>query len=356
MHGARVTLAQFLIGERCRLPSAKEDLDQLILAVAQACRSVANLAAYGRLGAPVGAAQPTSAHGEAQLDMDLAANDQFLKAIDWSGLLAGILSKALEQPFRVPAGRIRGKYLLAVDPLDRSSNVDLNLTVGSVFSLLRAPSATADPTAADFLQPGTRQACAGYALYGPSTVLVMTVGRGVHGFTLDPASGEFMLTHPAILMPAEARELAVDASTCRFWEPAAKRYVDECFAGSAGPRGRDFNARSVASVVAETHHLLLRGGMLLYPSDRGEASREGHLQLLCAANPLAFIVEQAGGRASTGCGRVLDIVPTKLHQCTGLALGSRDEVERVEAYHSEGHQQDGDAPLFSARGLFRATG
>jgi fructose-1,6-bisphosphatase I/sedoheptulose-1,7-bisphosphatase len=245
---------------------------------------------------------------------------------------------------------------LVFDPLDGSSNIDVNLSVGSIFSILRAPNPGNNAVAQDFLQPGSKQVCAGYAIYGPSTMIVLTVGRGVHGFTLEPQLGEFILTHPGIRFPAAAREFAINASNSRFWEPAVTRYVDECLAGSTGPRGKDFNMRWVASLVAETHRILTRGGVFLYPRDTKDPAKQGRLRLLYEANPVAFIVEQAGGFASTGRQRVLDVTPDELHQRVAFIFGAREEVERIEQYYRDYNVAEYDTPLFSTRGLFRTNG
>jgi fructose-1,6-bisphosphatase len=241
------------------------------------------------------------------------------------------------------------------DPLDGSSNIDVNISVGTIFSILRAPQDIARPAVADFLQPGPAQLCAGYAIYGPSTMLVLTFGRGTHGFTLDRDAGEFILTHPNLTIPTHTREFAINASNERFWEPPVKRYVSECLAGKAGPRGADFNMRWIASLVAEVHRILIRGGLFMYPKDTKDPAKPGRLRLLYEANPMAMIVEQAGGAASTGRGRLLEVQPEALHQRVPVILGSRAEVERIAIYHrehDEGIDQPFVSPLFNARSLF----
>jgi fructose-1,6-bisphosphatase I / sedoheptulose-1,7-bisphosphatase len=349
----RTTLAQFLIEEGRRYPAARGDLNALILDVALACKAIARRVAYGALGGVLGAAATTNVQGETQQKLDLVANDLFLRANEWGGLVSGMVSEELEAPYPIPERYPRGKYLLAFDPLDGSSNIDVNVSVGSIFSILRAPNPGAHPTAEDFLQPGSQQVCAGYAIYGPSTMIVLTVGTGVHGFTLEPQLGEFVLTHPVIQVPLGAREFAINASNSRFWEPAVTRYVDECLAGGTGPRGADFNMRWVASLVAETHRILTRGGVFLYPRDTKDPAKQGRLRLLYEANPVAFIIEQAGGLASTGRGRVLDIAPEDLHQRIALIFGAREEVERIEQYHNDHNLVEDNAPLYGTRGLFR---
>jgi fructose-1,6-bisphosphatase I/sedoheptulose-1,7-bisphosphatase len=348
----RTTLTQFLIEDRRRYPGASGKLNSLILDVAMACKAVAKRVAYGALGT----AATSAVAGDTPQDLDLIANDLFLRATEWGGVVSGMASKELAAPHPIPERYPRGKYLLAFDPLDGSSNIDVNLSVGSIFSILRAPNPGAQAAAEDFLQPGSQQVCAGYAIYGPSTMIVLTVGTGVHGFTLEPQLGEFILTHPAIQVPATAREFAINASNSRFWEPAVTRYVDECLAGSTGPRGKDFTMRWVASLVAETHRILTRGGVFLYPRDSKDPATQGRLRLLYEANPVAFIIEQAGGLASTGRGRVLDITPEDLHQRIPFIFGVREEVERIEQYHRDHTVVKDDAPLYGTRGLFRTNG
>ena len=349
----RTTLTEFLIWERRRYPEASGDLNALVLHVALACKAIARSVAAGKLGGVIGAAGSDNVHGESQQKLDVVANDLFLRATEWGGQLAGLVSEEMEAPHPIPASYPCGKYLLVFDPLDGSSNIDVNVTVGSIFSILRAPEPGVPARLADFLQAGARQVCAGYALYGPSTMLVLTVGSGVHAFTLEPLLGEFILTHRDIRIPAQTREFAINASNSRFWEPAVKRYVDECLAGTTGPRGKDFNMRWIASLVAEAHRILVRGGVFMYPRDTRDPSKPGRLRLLYEASPIAFIVEQAGGLASTGHERILDVAPDNLHQRVPFMFGSREEVELIDEYHRHVLGAEIDAPLFGARGLYR---
>jgi fructose-1,6-bisphosphatase I/sedoheptulose-1,7-bisphosphatase len=361
----RWTLTRYLIEERRRYPQASGDFNALLLDVALACKAIARIVAFGTLAdagrASVPAALPaggaTNVQGEVQKPLDVLANEIFLRMNEWSGHLAGLASEEMEAPHQVPAHYPRGKYLLVFDPLDGSSNIDVNVTVGSIFSILRAPPEVCDSgrdvSEADFLQPGTAQVAAGYALYGPTTMLVLSVGNGVAGFTLDPNLGEFVLSHPGIRIAAEANEFAINSSNSRFWEPPVKRYVDECLAGRTGPRGKDFNMRWIASMVAEAHRILMRGGVFLYPRDNKDPAKAGRLRLLYEANPIGYLIEQAGGRASTGRRPVLGVAPTSLHQRIGLVFGSRDEVERIERYHHDRSPAEAPAPLFASRSLFR---
>jgi fructose-1,6-bisphosphatase I/sedoheptulose-1,7-bisphosphatase len=263
-------------------------------------------------------------------------------------------SEEMEDVHTLPSQYPRGKYLLVFDPLDGSSNVDVNVSVGSIFSILRARTAGEDARREDFLQRGTAQVCAGYAIYGPCTMLVITLGKGTHAFTLDPLLGEWVLSHPNLRIPSRTQEFAINASNSRFWEPAVKRYVDECLAGQAGPRGADFNMRWIASLVAETHRILMRGGVFLYPRDTRATGKPGRLRVLYETHPISFLVEQAGGLASTGDARAMELEPTSLHQRTGYVFGSSDEVARIERYHHEDPGQAYDSPLFGRRGLFAA--
>ncbi|MCX7742297.1 MAG: class 1 fructose-bisphosphatase [Tepidimonas sp.] len=354
----RTTLTQFLIEQRRRFPSASGDFNALVLDVALACKAIARSVAFGALGGVLGAQQGSiNVQGEEQKKLDVISNELFVRANEWGGHLAGMASEEMDEPYNIPSRYPRGKYLLVFDPLDGSSNIDVNVSVGSIFSILRAPQEVIDSgrdvVAADFLQPGCQQLAAGYALYGPSTMLVLTVGTGVHGFTLDPNLGEFFLSHPDIRVPADTQEFAINASNSRFWEPPVKRYVDECLAGKTGPRGKDFNMRWIASMVAEAHRILMRGGVFLYPRDTKDPTKPGRLRLLYEANPVGFIMEQAGGRASTGREPILNVQPTSLHQRIGLVFGSKNEVERIERYHREPAPLKDDNPLFGERSLFR---
>ncbi|MDP1656154.1 MAG: class 1 fructose-bisphosphatase [Hylemonella sp.] len=358
----RSTLTQFLIEERRRFPEARGDFNALILDVAMACKAIARAVAFGELGGMLGnhdeaAGGAVNVQGETQKKLDVHSNDVFIRMNEQGGYLAGMASEEMELPYQIPAPNPRGKYLLVFDPLDGSSNIDVNVSVGSIFSILRAPKAVVDSgrdvTEADFLQPGTQQVAAGYALYGPTTMLVLTVGNGVSAFTLDPNLGEFMLTHAKMQIPADTHEFAINASNSRFWEPPIKRYVDECLAGRPGPRGKDFNMRWIASMVAEAHRILMRGGVFMYPRDTKDLAKHGRLRLLYEANPVAMIMEQAGGRASTGRQPMLGVQPSSLHQRIGLVFGSKNEVERIERYHTEPVTSEPDNPLFAQRGLFR---
>ena len=347
----RWTLTRYLIEERRRFPQASGDLNALILDISLACKAIARIVAQGTLGdalqEDVGAGRP----------LGRVSSDIFIRMNEWSGQLAGMASEEMAHPFQVPPTHARGKYLLVFDPLDGAGNIDVNVSVGSIFSILRAPQDAIDSgrdvVEGDFLQPGAAQVAAGYALYGPTTMFVLSVGNGVAGFTLDPTLGEFLLTHPNIQVPARTREFAINASNHRFWEPPVKRYVDECLAGRSGVRGRDFNTRWIASTVAEVHRILMRGGVYLHPRDTREIDVPGRPRLLYEANPIGFVMEQAGGRASTGRQPMLGVKPSALHQRVGFIFGSRDEVELIERYHHEPLAREAGNPLFAERSLFR---
>ncbi len=342
------TLTEFLIDEQRKVPEATGGLTALLNDVRLACKRISYLVGKGALGGAMGEAGSANAQGERQMKLDVIADDIFRRTNEWGGTLAAMLSEESETPYLIPGQYPRGPYLLAFDPLDGSSNIETNAPVGSIFSILRAG-------AGDFLQRGAEQVCAGYAIYGPVTVLVLTLGRGTHGFTLDREIGEFVLTHRDLRIPSDTAEFSINASNARFWEPAVKRYVDECLSGRKGPRGRDFNMRWIASLVADAHRILMRGGVYLYPRDEREATRNGRLRLLYEANPIAMVIEQAGGRASTGTERVLDVQPRALHERCGFLFGAANEIERLERYHRDHNCHAYDAPLFGARGLFRAV-
>ena len=358
----RTTLTQYLIEERRRFPGSSGDFNALILDVALACKAIARAVAMGELGGMYGdqaadGGKAINVQGETQKKLDVLSNDLFIRMNEWAGHLAGMASEEMDDPYQIPTQFPRGKYMLVFDPLDGSSNIDVNVSVGSIFSILRAPQDVIDSgrdvTEKDFLQPGKQQVAAGYALYGPTTMLVLTVGNGAAGFTLDPNLGEFMLTHPKLQVPADTQEFAINASNSRFWEAPIKRYVDECLAGKSGARGKDFNMRWIASMVAEAHRILMRGGVFMYPRDNKDPSKAGRLRLLYEANPIGMVMEQAGGRASTGREPMLTVQPEGLHQRIGLVFGSKNEVERIERYHSEPVETENDNPLFAERSLFR---
>ena len=354
MHLGRTTLSKFLI-EQLRDTEDRTELAGLLIDVAAAVKTIAAMTAKGALGGFLGSQDMQNVQGEMQTKLDVLTNQTIVGHCQWGGLLAGMASEELAEPYAIPEEFERGRYLLVFDPLDGSSNIDVNVSVGTIFSVLRHDRADA-PTTVDFLQPGRKQVAAGYALYGPSTMLVLTVGKGTHGFTLDREIGNFILTHPALAIPEDTSEFAINTSNARFWEPPVQRYVRECGAGKAGVRERDFNTRWIASMVAEVHRILIRGGVFMYPRDGRDPFKPGRLRLLYEANPISMLTEQAGGLASTGRGPLLDVLPDALHQRIPVILGSRHEVERIERYHREfdcGDDQPYVSPLFNERSLYR---
>jgi fructose-1,6-bisphosphatase len=349
------TLTEFIIGEQRKYSHATGGFTALLNDIRLACKRISYLIGKGALGRVHSAVPGTNVQDERQTKPELRANDIFLRTNEWGGHLAAMVSGELEAVYPIPAQYPRGRYLLAFDPLDGSSNIDVNGTAGSIFSVLRCAEGISEPTAKDFLQPGSAQVCAGYAIYGPSTMLVLTFGRGVHGFTLERELGEFILTHPDLRIRADTSEFAINASNERFWEPPVKRYISECLAGASGARAKDFNMRWIASLVAEVHRILMRGGLFMYPNDSKDPVKAGRLRLLYEANPMALLVEQAGGAASTGRGRILEVEPEGLHQRAPVILGSKEEVERIARYHGEydrGVDQPYTSPLFNTRSLF----
>ena len=328
------TITQFMIEEQ-RKVKATGDFTSLLNDVVISCKVISNAVDRGALVGTLGSAGSENIQGETQKELDLITNDIMIKQNEWAGHLAAMASEEMDDIYEIPKNMPKGKYLLVFDPLDGSSNIDVNISVGTIFSIMRCPDGIENPTADDFLQPGTKQVCAGFALYGPSTLMVLTTGNGVNGFTLDKNVGEFVLTHADMSIPEDCSEFAINASNDRFWEAPVKRYVDECLAGDTGPRERNFNMRWVASMVAEVYRILTRGGVFLYPKDTKDPSKAGKLRLLYEANPMSFIVEQAGGVSSTGRERIMELKPDGLHQRVPVILGSKNEVERLEAYHKE---------------------
>ena len=349
MPDARKTLTRHTIEAEHRHPDSTGDFSGLLNAVSTAVKMIANQVNKGAL---VGAAARNE-HGEVRKRLGVISNEILIGETEWAGHLAAMASEEITGIYPVPTRYRRGKYLLVFDPLDGSGDIDVNMCVGTIFSVLRSPRPGVQPQAADFLQPGTEQVCAGFALYGPSTMLVLTTGDGVDGFTLDRDIGAFVLTHPKMRVPAEASEFAINSSNERFWEPPVRRYVAECLAGRTGPRGKDFTMRWIASLVAEAFRILSRGGVFLYPADSKDLP--GRLRLMYEGNPIAFIIEQAGGLASTGRERLMEVVPQDLHQKVPVIFGSRAEVELIERYHRDhAEPSTGDFSLFNTRSLFRA--
>jgi fructose-1,6-bisphosphatase I/sedoheptulose-1,7-bisphosphatase len=345
---SEVTLTRFLLEQQRGQEAFAEGLIALINDVRLACKRIACLLGKGAL---VKSVMELEAEVGQATKIQQLADDIFVNATEWGGQLGGMLSAFSKQPYEIAPSTPQGRYLLLFSPLNGAQGLDRESTVGSMFSILRGQGSGATKTS-DYLQRGREQLCAGYAIYGPATMLVLTTGRGVHGFTLDREIGEFLLTHPDMQIPRDSNECVINVSHSKFWEPAVKRYVNECLAGRSGPRGQEYSLRWVASRVVEMHRILLQGGVYLDPRDRRDPAVCGHVPLLFEANPLAFLIEQAGGRASNGHGCVLDQVPGHPRESVGLIFGSASEVERIERYHRDHNDYEIEAPLFGSRGLF----
>ena len=331
----RKTLTQYLIEQQREFNNIPAELRLLIEVVARACKSISHAVSKGALGGVLGSAGSENVQGEVQKKLDVISNEIMLEANEWGGHLAAMASEEMEDVFHIPNRYPQGEYLLMFDPLDGSSNIDVNVSIGTIFSVLRCPDGVTDPTEKDFLQPGTQQVAAGYAVYGPQTVLVLTTGHGVNCFTLDREMGSWVLTQEGMRIPEDTKEFAINMSNERHWYPPVQRYISELLQGKEGARGKDFNMRWIASMVADVHRILTRGGVFMYPADKRDPDKPGKLRIMYEANPMSFLVEQAGGAATNGVQRILDIQPQKLHERVAVFLGSKNEVERVTGYHHE---------------------
>ena len=337
---SRTTLSKFIIEDQRRSGAPQPDLTSLLNDIQTACKLISLAVSRGVLDKSVAGG----------IGLDSIADGIMRETCEWGGQLRGMASRRLNEPHDIPPPYPRGRYLLVFDPMEGVANIDVNVPVGTVFSVLRCPDAALEPTVEDFLQPGSEQVAAGYAIYGPVSMIVLTLGAGVHGFTLDRDIGAYTLTHRDILIPPATCECAINGSNQRLWPAPVRRYVEECIEGSAGTRGADFSLRWIASSVAEVHRILLRGGLLIDPPGLSDG-----LRLLHGANPMAMLVEQAGGLASTGRQRILDIQPASIDETVPVILGSRDEVERLMLYHAEhdrGEEPVFTTPLFNVRSLF----
>lgn len=329
------SLTRYLVEQQRVHGHIPGQLRLLIEVVARACKRISHAVNKGALGDVLGSAGTGNVQGEIQKKLDIIANEVLIEANEWGGHLAGMASEEMEGIHVVPNRYPRGEYLLLFDPLDGSSNIDVNVSIGTIFSVLRMPEDDRGVDEGDFLQAGHKQVAAGYCIYGPQTTLVLTVGDGVAMFTLDREQGSFVLTQEDVQIPADTREFAINMSNMRHWDAPVKRYIDECLAGKDGPRGKDFNMRWVASMVADVHRILTRGGIFMYPWDKREPDKPGKLRLMYEANPMSWLIEQAGGAATNGRQRILDIQPQKLHERVSVILGSKNEVERVTSYHAK---------------------
>lgn len=341
------TLTRFLVEQQRQQDALPGQLRLLIEIVARACKAISHSVNKGALGGMLGDLGSENVQGEVQKKLDVIANEILLEANEWGGHLAAMASEEMESIYAIPNRFPRGEYLLLFDPIDGSSNIDVDISVGTIFSVLKAPAGAEgrEIDEHDFLQKGATQVAAGYAIYGPQTLLVLTVGTGVYEFALDRDMGSWRMTQGNIKLPKAYAEFAINMSNYRHWAPPMRRYVDECLAGKDGVRGKNFNMRWTASMVADVHRILKRGGIFMYPWDARKPEMPGKLRLMYEANPMSFLIEQAGGAAYDGRTRIMDIDATALHQRVGVVLGDPDEVERVVAYHRETDEVPAPAPV-----------
>ena len=335
MASRTISLTRYLVEQQRIDGLIPGQLRLLLEVVARACKRISQAVNKGAVGDILGVASSENVQGEMQKKLDIIANEVLIEANEWGGHLAAMASEEMEGIYVVPNRYPQGEYLLLFDPLDGSSNIDVNVSIGTIFSVLKKPEGHRGVTEEDFLQPGSRQVAAGYCVYGPQTTLVLTVGDGVAEFTLDREQGSFILVQENMRIPEDTNEFAINMSNMRHWAPPVKRYIDECLAGKDGPRGKDFNMRWVASMVADVHRIITRGGIFMYPWDKREPEKPGKLRLMYEANPMGWLIEQAGGTATNGMQRILDIQPSKLHERVSVILGSKNEVERVTSYHRQ---------------------
>ena len=330
----KISLTRYLVEKQRVDGHIPSQLRLLLEVVARACKSISQAVNKGALGGVLGTAGSENVQGEVQKKLDIIANEVLIEANEWGGHLAAMASEEMEGIYVVPNRYPQGEYLLLFDPLDGSSNIDVNVSIGTIFSVLKKPEGDGGVGEQDFLQAGRQQVAAGYCVYGPQTTLVLTVGNGVAMFTLDREQGSFVLTQEDVQIPVDTKEFAINMSNMRHWAAPVKRYIDECLQGTSGPRGKDFNMRWIASMVADVHRILTRGGVFMYPWDQREPDKPGKLRLMYEANPMGWLVEQAGGAATNGSQRILDIQPGKLHERVSVILGSKNEVDRLTGYHN----------------------
>jgi fructose-1,6-bisphosphatase I len=330
-----ISLTRYLVEQQRAKGRIPSELRLLLEVVARACKSISHAVNKGALGDVLGTAGSENVQGEVQKKLDIIANEVLIEANEWGGHLAAMASEEMDSIHVVPNRYPQGEYLLMFDPLDGSSNIDVNVSIGTIFSVLKKADAAKGVSEEDFLQPGTQQVAAGYCVYGPQTTLVLTVGDGVAMFTLDREQGSFVLTQEDVRIPADTKEFAINMSNMRHWDEPVKRYIDECLQGKGGPRGKDFNMRWIASMVADVHRIMTRGGVFMYPWDKREPNKPGKLRLMYEANPMSWLIEQAGGAATNGHQRILELKPTQLHERVSVILGSKNEVDRVTSYHAK---------------------
>ncbi len=327
--------------------AGRRDIAAVVASTVSAIIEISRVVSMGPLAGALGAPTGRKSGVDPQKEIDLIANDLIVDALK-SAPVAALTSEELEAPLLFDKTK---PLAVAVDPIDGSSNIDANTSIGTIFTVL--PAIAGDDPAKSFLQPGHRQVAAGFAVYGPYTTLALTVGAGTHLFTLDEDKGIFIRTAHSVLIPSVTSEYSVNSSNYRHWDDCLKIYVDDLLRGREGPRGKDFNMRWTASPVCDIYRILNRGGIFLYPGDLRDGYGMGRLRLVYEANPLAMIIEQAGGGASSGRERIVDIVPEHIHQRTPIIAGSRAEVDYIERLHREPHGAGERSPLFNKRGLFR---
>lgn len=327
-----LSLQEFLSREEA-LAGSDPVLSRLLIGISEACKEISAKVREGALAGVLGLAGSENVQGEEQKKLDIISNDIFVEAVARTGAVCGMVSEEVPEPIAVPEELPLGPYLACFDPLDGSSNIDINVSIGSIFAILPAERPKRTPLAADFLQPGENLRAAGYCMYGPQTILALTLGRGVFLFTLDDVTGTFRLTKENVRVPREAKEFAINMSNQRFWEAPVVRYISELLQGKDGPRGKNYNMRWVAAMVAEVHRILMRGGIFMYPRDSRNPERAGKLRLLYEANPMSMLMENAGGASTNGHERIRDIVPTDIHERVAVFLGAAEEVETVTGYH-----------------------
>ncbi len=330
-----ISLSRFLVEQQRAKGHITAELRLLLEVVARACKSISHAVNKGALGGVLGSAESENVQGEVQKKLDIIANEVLIEANEWGGHLAAMASEEMDTIHIVPNRYPQGEYLLLFDPLDGSSNIDVNVSIGTIFSVLKKQDQQQGVSEDSFLQPGRQQVAAGYCVYGPQTTLVLTVGDGVFMFTLDREQGSFVLTQSNVTIPEDTKEFAINMSNMRHWDAPVRRYIDECLQGKEGPRGKDFNMRWIASMVADVHRILTRGGIFMYPWDKREPHKPGKLRLMYEANPMSWLIEQAGGASINGKERILDMQPTQLHERVSVMLGSKNEIQRLQSYHQQ---------------------
>ena len=326
-----INFKQYLASAKPAGAAIPPGLQDLLTAVVNTCSTLSHEVAQGALIGLLGSAGTGNVQGEVQQKLDIIANDLLIDGVKGCKSLAGLASEEMELPVPVQG---TGDYLLLFDPLDGSSNIDVNVSIGTIFSILKKQDPNAPLQTSDFLLSGRHQAAAGYVVYGPQTTMALTLGDGVVMFTLNKDTGEFLLIKDAVKISQSTKEFAINMSNMRHWAEPVRRYVEECLAGTSGTRDKDFNMRWIASMVADVHRVLSRGGVFMYPWDQREPNKPGKLRLMYEANPMSFLVEQAGGVSINGTDLIMDLQPTDLHERVSVMLGSKDEVERIQQYHA----------------------